>query len=85
MYSGMFYITGTHYSYMDDEALKWFFFMLIVIPNALFILFWLYHMRIELLKLVHARNNPALFRIVSCYLHTYESFKKAYMNDANTP
>ena len=41
MYGGMFYITGTHYSYMNNNGIRWFFMLLIIIPNIIFLLYWI--------------------------------------------
>ena len=41
MYGGMFYITGTHYSYMNNNWIRWFFMLLIIIPNIIFLLYWI--------------------------------------------
>lgn len=40
IYAGMFYITGSHYSYMQGDGVKWFFIFVIVIPNGIFFLHW---------------------------------------------
>ena len=42
LYAGMYYVTGEHYSYMDNNGLAWFFLVFIVTPNAVFILYWVY-------------------------------------------
>ena len=52
MYAGMFYVTGRWYDYMNKYGLKWFFFFTIVIPNILFLAYWLYYMGIELIKVL---------------------------------
>lgn len=53
IYSGMFYVTGTHYEYMNKDSIKWFFLFLILVPNIIFFIYWLKLMFIELLKLAH--------------------------------
>lgn len=65
MYGGLFYVTGNHYSYMDNNGLKWFFLLFILIPNIAFFSFWLYHMRLEILKQIYLKSSR-LFRLITC-------------------
>ena len=40
--------------------------MCIALPNAIFVIYWLYNMRIELLKEVYRMNvRPLLFKILA--------------------
>lgn len=57
LYAGMYYVTGSHYQYMNSEALAWFFLTFIVSPNIFFIIYWVFHMRIEILKEIYARKD----------------------------
>ena len=67
IYTGMFYVTGAHYSYMKEQAVSWFFLVCIVFPNMLFIAYWLINMRIEILKTIYKKNlKPPLFAVLSC-------------------
>ena len=50
MYSGMFYVTGSHYDYMDNDTVKYIMLVIVAAPNLIFLLYWLYHMRTELMK-----------------------------------
>ncbi|CDW73676.1 UNKNOWN [Stylonychia lemnae] len=79
MYGGMFYVTGSHYNYMDSESLKYFFLLLILIPNLLFLIYWMYHMRIELLKILFVKNKT-IYTYMSCNLYKDEDFERMYMS-----
>ena len=74
MYTGMFYVTGRHYDYMENEGLSWFFLIILALPNMVFFIYWFLKMRLEVLKMVRAKNKPKLFRIVSCCLENYDIF-----------
>ncbi len=85
MYAGMYYTTGQHYSYMDNNnELKWFFLLVIVLPNLIFLIFWLYHMRIDLLRVVHRKNKPRLFKIAAFGQYDYDEFFEKHMQDKST-
>ena len=74
----MFYVTGVHYSYMQDQFLSWFFLVCIVLPNLVFLLYWAYSMRIEILKEVYrAQIRPLLFKVLACT--SPEAFYEKYM------
>lgn len=78
MYAGMFYVTGSHYTYMQgDGGLKWFFVLLIILPNSAFFLYWANLARIEVLKLA-MNKSKRLFSIVSCGLVDASDFEKLY-------
>ena len=64
MYAGMYYITGAHYSYMSDW-LKWFFLAAIVIPNLIFMIYWVWRFKQELDRLLHEKNQK-LFKCMTC-------------------
>ncbi len=87
MYSGMYYVTGQHYDYMDNDTIKYFILMLVATPNVTFFIYWLYHIRIEILKelfkkkyfsfialLTLRKYNPNLF--YEKYLKHDEAFEK---------
>jgi hypothetical protein len=40
MYSGMFFVTGRYYTYMLNNGVRWFFFICVLLPNILFLLYW---------------------------------------------
>ena len=66
IYTGMYYVTGRHYTYMSNQAVSWFFLACIVLPNLIFIAYWLYHMRLEVLKELYKKNvQPCLFATVA--------------------
>jgi hypothetical protein len=67
MYAGMFYVTGKHYDYMKTGGIKWFFLLLIVIPNLAFLLIWGNLMRIEILKLAYQRGKT-FFKMITCQM-----------------
>ena len=79
MYAGMFYVTGSHYTYMQGNGgLKWFFVFLIILPNSAFFLYWVNLLRIELLKLAIFKSKR-LFAIVSCGLVDASDFEKRHI------
>ena len=67
IYIGMFYITGKHYNYMKTDWLSWFFLVILVLPNLVFMVYWAHHMRIEVLKMAHKKNvKSIIFKIIAC-------------------
>jgi hypothetical protein len=78
MYCGLFFITGTHYTYMDKNALRWFFLVCLIIPNMVFLLYWFFNMNVELLKELYGRKL-LYFKIATCGLLNPEKFKQKYM------
>ena len=75
MYAGMFYVTGSHYTYMrGDGGLKWFFVLLIIVPNSAFFIYWINMMRIEVLKLALARSKR-IFSLISLGLIDSKEFE----------
>ena len=80
MYAGMFYVTGSHYTYMNGNGgLNLFFILLIIIPNSAFFLYWLNIMRIEVLKLALLKSK-SMFSIISCGLIDISEFEKRYLH-----
>jgi hypothetical protein len=67
MYAGMFYVTGQHYDYMKTSGIKWFFLLLIMVPNLGFLIFWANLMRIEILKIAYQRGKN-FFKTITCQL-----------------
>ena len=66
LYFGMFYVSGRHYTYMQNSLVNWLFLGFLVIPNFLLFGFWLHKIRLELLKEIYKLNIPWLFMIASC-------------------
>ncbi len=80
MYAGMFYVTGSHYTYMEGNGgLKWFFILLIIVPNSVFFLYWLDLLRIEILKLALGKSKK-LFSLISLGLLDEQEFTKKYLH-----
>jgi hypothetical protein len=77
LYSGMFYVTGRHYDYMNKDELNWFFLVLIILPNLVFTVYWALQMRIEILKEIHKFGKPILFRLLAC--GSYKKFMHQYI------
>ncbi len=78
VYTGMFYITGKNYDYVDNQGISWFFLVCIALPNILFVLYWAYYMRIEIMKKIYlalGEKYPRLFTLLAC--QTANSF---YLN-----
>lgn len=82
LYSGMFYVTGRHYDYMNKNELNWFFLAMIVLPNMIFTVYWALMMRIEILKEVHKFKKPLLFRILAC--GSYKKFHSDHFMKEST-
>ena len=57
--------------------MKWFFVLLIILPNSAFFLYWLNLVRIEVLKLA-LYTSKRLFSLVSCGLVDASDFEKRY-------
>ena len=83
MYGGMFYVTGKHYHYMEPLSLGWVFLVLILFPNLLFLCYWGYHMRVEVLKLMY-HNYPRAFKYVTCNYYKEDDFERKYMSEQTT-
>jgi hypothetical protein len=63
----MYYVTGRHYTYMGNQYLSWFFLACIVMPNLIFMAYWAYNMRLEVLKEMYRKNvSPKIFCLVAC-------------------
>ena len=82
LYAGMYYITGEHYAYMDNNGLAWFFLVFIVTPNVVFLLYWVYFMRVEILKEIYNQRGKhaavsKVFRILACT--SIEEFEKTFV------
>ena len=80
VYTGMFYVTGSHYSYMNNQYLSWFFLACIVVPNVIFLAYWAFNMRLEVIKEVHKKNfNHWIFKSFAC--QSSEKFYDMYMRE----
>ena len=85
IYTGMYYVTGRSYDYMKINGVSWFFLICIVVPNLLFLAYWGYNMRIEVLKAVYKickdkSLNPLVFKIVA-FISAETFYEKHIMND----
>jgi hypothetical protein len=78
MYAGMFYVTGVHYTYMNGDGVKWFFLLIILVPNIIFLIHWLNQFRIEMLKIALLRGRST-FKMLSCGLIDVDAFEKEHM------
>jgi hypothetical protein len=70
VYTGMYYVTGRSYDYMKINGVSWFFLICIVLPNFVFLVYWVLCMRIEVLKAVYKifqdKNlNLVLFKVIA--------------------
>ena len=79
MFAGIFYVTGSHYTYMKNDGLKWFFLCVIVVPNIAFLLYWLNAMRIEFFKLVFQKSKR-LFNLLTCGYVNIDKFEDKYFS-----
>lgn len=78
MYCGLFYITGAHYSYMDNNILKWFFLICLVVPNVLFFVYWVVFMHLEFAK-IFVEKSIIVFKIITCNIFKVDKFKDRFM------
>ena len=74
IYTGLYYLTGKTYHYMDQESLKFTLLFCLVIPNLLFFGFWLRSMRLALLDMSFDRS-PLLFKCLSLGMIKSSEFK----------
>jgi hypothetical protein len=80
IYTGMYYVTGKNYSYMKIDGVSWFFLVCIILPNAIFLIYWGLSMRLEVLKTIwriHKDKNmkPWIFMVLA-----FSSSEKFYEN-----
>jgi hypothetical protein len=78
MYVGIFFITGQYYSFINEAWINWVFLFVLIIPNALFFIYWAYFMRLEILKILFQRKSYTLFKIFTLNLVDYEEFDIYY-------
>ena len=74
MYSGMFYVTGQHYDYMNNDTAKYFLLFVVSSPNIIFVLYWLHHMRIELMKELFKKKFFFLIRFLNIRKYNEDHF-----------
>jgi hypothetical protein len=84
MYCGLFYITGQHYTYMNNDILKWFFLVFLVVPNIIFFGYWIIFMHLEFAKYVVVKSILG-FRIITCRIFEVERFKERFMQATISP
>ena len=82
VYTGMYYVTGRSYDYMKINGVSWFFLICIVLPNFVFLVYWVLCMRIEVLKAVYKifqdKNlNLVLFKVIA--FMSAEDFYEKYI------
>jgi hypothetical protein len=80
MYLGMLYISGSHYSYMQKESIKWIFFSIILGSNLFYLIYWTFLVYKEFIKYVFEKNKIA-FRILTCGKFKINDFQKKYINN----
>lgn len=81
----MYYVTGKYYDYMKIDGVSWFFLVCIVLPNFVFLIFWVLSMRIEVLKTVYtiwkSKNlKPWMFK-VAAFMSAEEFYEKYIRKD----
>ena len=59
---------------MQRKRVEAFFMVIQVVPHSIFLFYWLYLVRIELLKMAHDYNKPRLFRFISCGQYSMLNF-----------
>lgn len=80
MYVGMFYISGSHYEYMSGKGLNWIILTIVTIPNIGFFIYWLWNVRLEILKYLFLKMRWT-FRVITCGKYRDEDFKKRYLSN----
>ena len=83
MYGGMFYVTGAHYTYMNNVALGWIFMFFILGPNVLFFVYWINHMKLEVLKILYVKT-PRIFKYITCGIYKGDEFERKFMTHETT-
>lgn len=78
MYAGMYYVTGIHYTYMQGDGVKYFFLLIVVLPNLIFLYYWCNMFRIEMLKIALMRGRGT-FKMLTCGLIDVDEFEKTHM------
>ncbi len=78
----MYYVTGKYYDYMKIDGVSWFFLICIVLPNLVFLVYWAFYMRIEVLKNIYKickdKNlNPMIFKVLA--FTSAENFYENYI------
>lgn len=81
LYAGLFFVTGTHYEYMNGLPVTIIFILIVLIPNGIFFLWWGKYKAIEILKEVYEKTKrwPKLFRYIACM--TRRQFYYKYMKE----
>ena len=79
LFIGMYYIDGKASNYLNNTDIQWLFFFIIIIANLVFISYWIYYFRIELLKTLYKKNYMIIFKLVSCFLISSEKFEKMHL------
>ena len=65
---------------MNNNILKWFFLVFLVMPNIIFFGYWIHHMVIEFLIIIFNKSQK-LFKIVTfCCCCKPEEFKRKYID-----
>ena len=65
---------------MQLNFVKWTIFTAVLAPSLLFIIYFLYKMRIEMLKIA-LNKSPKAFRFVTCGFVDINVFRENYMNE----
>ena len=78
MYSGMYYVTGSHYDYMDNDAVKYFLMFVVAAPNISFFIYWTYYIRIELLKELFKKKYFTMITVFTLRRYNEQKFFEKY-------
>ncbi len=63
---------------MQRDGINWFFLLCLVIPNLLFMGYWAWGMRIEVIKEIETRvSSDLVFTVISCMKR--ERFRERYL------
>ena len=64
---------------MDDIKVKYFFIILVSCPNILFLIYWIYHTRIEILKELFQKKYFKLITLLTLRPFKQELFYDKYL------
>ena len=84
IYCGLYYQAGQGESVMQLNFVKWTIFTLVLAPSLVFIIYFAYKMRIEILKIA-LNKSPKTFRFVTCGFVDINEFREEHMMEDDKP
>ena len=81
IYNGMFYITGSHYDYMDNKIFQYIFFVTILAPDIGYYYYWYTIMKTEILKVIIQKNETAFRFLTFGNTNVREFYEEHILNE----